>query len=94
MRLTILFLLIFSTSGLFAQLYISPSEKSDSYIYAKDRLIFVQNGIDLTKNNKKETEASLYLRKGSQLLQGDKIANLNTGNGDILGVSERNFQCL
>ncbi|MCB7480497.1 T9SS type A sorting domain-containing protein [Christiangramia sediminis] len=83
MRLTILFLLIFSTSGLFAQLYISPSEKSDSYIYAKDRLIFVQKGIDLTKNNKKETEASLYLRKGSQLLQGDKIANLNTGNGSI-----------
>lgn len=83
MRLTILFLLIFSTAGLHAQLYIAPSEKSDSYIYAKDRLIFVRNGIHLTKNNKKETEASLYLRKGSQLLQADKTANLNTGNGDI-----------
>lgn len=83
MRLTILFLLIFSTTGLYAQLYVSPSEKSDSYIYAKDRLVFVQKGINLIRNNKKETEASLYLRKGAQLLQGDKIANLNTGNGNI-----------
>lgn len=49
----------------------------------KDRLIFVQNGINLTNNNKKETEASLYLRKGAQLLQGDKTTNLNTGSGNI-----------
>jgi len=83
MRLTIFFLLIFSTTQLKAQLYISPSEKSDSYLYAKDRLVFVQNEIHLIKNHQEETEASLYLRKGSQLLQGNNSVNLNIGNGDI-----------
>ncbi|CAL66853.1 T9SS type A sorting domain-containing protein [Christiangramia forsetii] len=88
MKLTILFLFIFSTTVLKAQLYIAPSEKSDSYMYAKDRLIFVQNEIHLIKNNKNETGASLYLRKGSQLLQGDKPANINTGSGDIAVVQQ------
>ncbi|WP_300435265.1 T9SS type A sorting domain-containing protein [Christiangramia sp.] len=83
MKLTILFLLIFSTVGLQAQLYITPSENSDSYLYARDRLVFVKNGISLSKNKNKQTEANLYLRKDAQLLQGDKKENLNAGNGFI-----------
>ncbi len=83
MRLPLLFLMIFSASGLYAQLYISPSGNSDSYFYAKDRVIYVENEIHLKANHKKETEASIYLRKQSQLLQGPKLANLNKGDGKL-----------
>ena len=83
MRLPLLFLMIFSTSGLSAQLYIAPSEHADSYIYAKDRLVFVQNEIHLAENNKKETSASIYLRRDAQLIQGSKTSNLNKGNGKL-----------
>ena len=83
MRLSLLFLMIFSASTAFAQLHIQPSEKSDSYIYAKDRLVFVNNEINLTENHRKETQASIYLRKGSQLLQGNKNTNQNKGSGKI-----------
>ena len=83
MRLPLLFLMIFSTSGLFAQLYIAPSDHSDSYIYAKDRLVFVQNEVHLVENNKKETAASIYLRRNAQLIQGPKTSNLNRGNGKL-----------
>lgn len=83
MRLSLLFLMIFSASTAFAQLHIQPSEKSDSYIYAKGRLVFVNNEINLTENHRKETQASIYLRKGSQLLQGNKNTNQNKGSGKI-----------
>ena len=83
MRLPLLFLTIFSSWGLSAQLYIAPSEHSDSYIYAKDRLVFVQDDIHLTENNKKETAASIFLRRDSQLIQGSKTYNLNKGNGKL-----------
>ncbi|TBW25750.1 T9SS type A sorting domain-containing protein [Gramella sp. KN1008] len=83
MKLPLLFLMIFSASTLYAQLYIMPSDKSDSYIYAKDRLIFVKDEIHLTENLHKETQASLYLRKDAQLLQGAKISSLNNGSGMI-----------
>ncbi|PTX42835.1 putative secreted protein (Por secretion system target) [Christiangramia gaetbulicola] len=83
MKLPLLFLMIFTASGINAQLYVAPSEKSDSYIYAKDRLVFVQNEIDLSENKKPETSASIYLRKGSQLVQGEKSSNKNKGKGKI-----------
>lgn len=83
MRLPLLFLMIFSTSWLSAQLYIAPSNHADSYTYVKDRLVFVQNEIHLAENNKKETAASIYLRRDAQLIQGSKTSNLNTGNGKL-----------
>ena len=81
MKLPLLFLLIFSSSGLFAQLYISPSGQSDSYLYAKERLVYVQNEIHLVRNNQKATEASIYLRKNSELIQGNKTIDNNKGTG-------------
>ena len=83
MKLPLLFLMIFSASGIYAQLYIGPSERSDSYIYAKDRLVFVENEIHLSENRKTETSASIYLRKGAQLIQGEKTSNQNKGSGKI-----------
>ncbi|MBZ9631838.1 T9SS type A sorting domain-containing protein [Salegentibacter sp. LM13S] len=66
-----------------AQLHISPSITGDSYIYLSDRFLYVEDEINLKKNNSPETEASIYLRKESQLLQGEKSTNLNSGNGFI-----------
>ncbi|WP_162431094.1 T9SS type A sorting domain-containing protein [Christiangramia aestuarii] len=83
MKLPLLFLLIFGTTGLYAQLYLSPSTESDTYIYAKDRLVYVKEQIELVKNNKKETEASIYLRKNSELIQGRTGSNGNRGTGLI-----------
>ncbi len=75
--------MIFSSCGIYAQLHVSPSDESDSYLYVKDRLLYVQDGIDLQENLKKETQASIYLRNEAQLLQGPKNTNQNSGNGKI-----------
>jgi hypothetical protein len=64
-----------------AQLHISPSITGDSYIYLSDRFLYVEDDISLKKNNSPDTEASIYLRKESQLLQGEKSTNENSGNG-------------
>ncbi|WP_282019162.1 T9SS type A sorting domain-containing protein [Salegentibacter mishustinae] len=64
-----------------AQLHISPSTTGDSYIYLSDRFLYVEDDISLKKNNSPDTEASIYLRKESQLLQGEKSTNKNSGNG-------------
>ncbi len=83
MKLPLLFLLIFSVHTLKAQLYIAPSAKADSYIYAKERAIYVHGHLQLIENNKKESAASLYLRNGAQLLQGPRSNNQNKGSGKI-----------
>ncbi|MBI6119017.1 T9SS type A sorting domain-containing protein [Salegentibacter maritimus] len=74
---------IFSFSYGNAQLYIAPSQTGDSYIYLSDRLLYVEDNINLEKNHSPDTEASIYLRKESQLLQGVKSTNNNSGNGWI-----------
>ncbi len=66
-----------------AQLSVKPSGNKDHFIYAKDRLVYVEKEIDLQKNSSIQTEASFYLRKGSQLLQGEKMENTNKGSGSI-----------
>ncbi|MUP45447.1 T9SS type A sorting domain-containing protein [Gramella sp. BOM4] len=83
MKLPLLFLMIFSFNCLSAQLYVGPSQEGDSYIYVKDRLLFVRDGIELSENKKKETAASIFLRKDSQLLQGNKESSKNSGNGSL-----------
>ncbi len=66
-------------------LYVTPNTtaSTDSYIYANDVVLYVEKGIDLQANNNAVTEASIYLRGDSQLIQGAKIASTNTGNGSI-----------
>ncbi|MCH4823354.1 T9SS type A sorting domain-containing protein [Gramella lutea] len=83
MKLPLLFSMIFSISGLYAQLYIAPSEKSDSYVYVKDRVLFVQDEVHLIENKKDKLTPNIYLRKGSQLLQGDKDSSENKGSGKL-----------
>lgn len=82
-------LLLFA-SNLVAQLHVrpNPSNSTDSYIFANDVVLFVNDEIGLQLNNTEETQASIYLRGDAQLIQGDKGASLNTGNG-MLSVWQR-----
>lgn len=73
-------LLLFS-AGAFAQLTVKPTGTQDSYIYVKDQIIYVKEDIKLQKNtNNSDTEASIYLREGAQLIQEDPDAK-NSGDG-------------
>ncbi|MEZ4875448.1 MAG: T9SS type A sorting domain-containing protein [Flavobacteriaceae bacterium] len=69
----------------YAQLYVSPNAttSTDSYVYVSDQLLFVEQDVNLARNtNDPTTVASIYLRNGSQLLQGN-TASANSGNGFI-----------
>lgn len=76
---------LFSSVVCFSQLSVTPSPKnnSDNYIFAKGSVLFVSDEIHLEKNTKNETQASIYLRNGSQLIQGTSQKTPNTGNGLI-----------
>ena len=72
------------SASTFAQLSVKPAANNDaSYIYVKDEVLFVQGNIDLDENSASTTEkASIYLREGGQLLQGDD-SSVNSGYGYI-----------
>ena len=83
MRKLLLSAVVLSTCSLWAQLHVSPSATSDNYIYANDVVLYVEEGVDLERNtNYVQTEASIYLRGDSQLIQGG-TSNLNSGNGQL-----------
>lgn len=73
------FLLI--TTGAFAQLTVKPNGSTDSFVYVKDQILFVTDDIELSKNNVNGDQvASIYLREGGQLIQGNPLAK-NKGDG-------------
>ncbi len=79
--------------NLVAQLHVSPNTatNTDSFIYANDVVIYVEDDIDLVANNvNPETRASIYLRGDSQLIQGTTGTSTNSGNGS-LSVWQRGF---
>ena len=63
----------------FAQLYVTPNGATDSYMYVNDEVLFVTDDIELDANNAGTTEASIYLRGTSQLIQGNNVANSGDG---------------
>ncbi|MBA3987259.1 MAG: hypothetical protein H0X63_11960, partial [Flavobacteriales bacterium] len=78
-------LLLFSNL-LIAQLHVqpNPSSSTDSYVYANDVVLYVHQDVSLVNNiNDATTNASIYLRGDAQLIQGDKAASLNSGNGKL-----------
>lgn len=81
--LTICLLLL--AGNLLAQLHVQPNTatNSDTYIYANNIVLYVEEGIDLIANNQAITQASIYLRGNAQLLQGEKASSLNSGTGSI-----------
>ncbi len=77
--------LLLTTTLAFAQLYVAPNTttSTDSYIYVNDQVVFVEQGIDLNENAfDPDTEASIYLRNESQLVQGTS-STPNSGDGYI-----------
>ena len=85
MKNLLLFSALAITSGAaWCQLTVKPNGSTDSFIYAEnENVIYVKGGIDLTKNPTADTEASIYLRNGAQLIQGDVATSLNSGNGQL-----------
>lgn len=83
-------LLLFSTilltsAGAFAQLTVQPTAAgADSYVYVSDQILYVKEAINLSRNTSLSTttEASIYLRKDAQLIQGNPLAK-NSGNGQL-----------
>lgn len=57
----------------FAQLYCAPG----GYLYANNRLVFVNEGINLA------SDGNIYLRNQSQVIQGEKTNSSNIGNGTL-----------
>jgi len=75
--------LLFVSSISLAQLYVKPTSGGvDSYIYVKDQILFVEQDLDLTLNPTASLQASVYLRNGSQLIQGASNTP-NKGSGMI-----------
>lgn len=73
MKKTITFLVMLLSAGSFAQLYVSPN----SYVYVNDQLVFVKQDVSL------QNSGNLYLRNGSQLLQGVSGTSTNSGAGKL-----------
>jgi hypothetical protein len=74
-----------------AQLRVSPnaSTSTDTYIYASNIQIYVEDYISLKENSAGATEASIYLRDQAQLLQGGSD-NRNRGSGFISVYQDSN----
>ncbi|NQX78250.1 T9SS type A sorting domain-containing protein [Gilvibacter sp.] len=69
----------------------NPTSSTDSYIYVNDQVLYVDDEINLTLNtNDPTTEASIYLRGNSQLIQGNTGAGANSGTG-LLSVYQQGF---
>lgn len=73
MKNLLITLQILFTANCFAQLYVS----SNSYLYVKDRVLFVTQDVNLQNNG------FLYLRNESQLLQGTTGSSTNRGQGNV-----------
>lgn len=73
--------LLFSLAAV-AQLYVEPNAGTDSYVYVKDQVLFVTDDVSLVSNPGVNTEPSIYLREGAQLIQGAGTTE-NSGNGMI-----------
>ncbi len=77
--------MLLATGAVMAQLYVAPntSTSTDSYVYVNDNVLFVEQDVNLVANtNDPTTEASIYLRNGSQLIQGN-TGTYNTGTGTL-----------
>jgi Secretion system C-terminal sorting domain len=81
-NLLLLALMLFALNVVQAQLYVQPNGATDSYVYVKDQILFVEQDINLTANPTATEEPSIYLRDEAQLIQGN-TSSANSGNGSI-----------
>tara|TARA_R110000787_G_scaffold230861_2_gene338346 strand:+ start:7299 stop:9230 length:1932 start_codon:yes stop_codon:yes gene_type:complete len=83
-KLLLLTVLLTYSATMFSQLFVrpNPSSSTDSYVYVKDEILFVEQDVNLEINSAGDTQASLYLRDGAQLIQGDSNTP-NKGSGQL-----------
>ncbi|MFV9482201.1 T9SS type A sorting domain-containing protein [Christiangramia sp. ASW11-125] len=82
MKHTLLFLLIFSASSVFAQLSVTSSAEAEHYLYVENRLLYVEQEINIDQKDP-GTKSGIYLRNNAGLLQGETDYNKNTGTGKL-----------
>lgn len=87
--LTFLSITAFSAAVLSQDLYVSPNGSTDSFVYVKNQILYVENDIQLEPNNDLNADsrpdiAGIYLRDQAQLIQGNS-GSPNSGTG-ILSV--------
>src|SRR5690554_4574504 len=80
--------LLLTANGAMAQLTVKPNGTDPSYMYIKDQVVYVESDINLTVNPGTDYEASIYLRDGGQLIQGDHATSTNSGDG-YLSVQQK-----
>ena len=76
-------ILFFTFNGAFSQLTVLPTPSAastDSYLYVKNQILYVEGDVNLHKNNGIDQEASIYLREDGQLIQGGTTSQ-NDGDG-------------
>ncbi|MEZ4857629.1 MAG: T9SS type A sorting domain-containing protein [Flavobacteriaceae bacterium] len=91
-NLLLLLVSVLIANTTYSQLYVTPNAttSTDSYVFVKDQLLFVEQDINLVENiNNPLTRASIYLRDESQLLQGN-TGSANSGTGYISIFQESN----
>lgn len=76
---------LFVFQSALGQLSVSPSNngQKSNYLYVKGEVLYVENDVRLMKNPTPANEASIYLRSGGQLLQGEQQSKANSGTGNI-----------
>lgn len=82
--------MLLTSAMTFAQLYVTPNTtaNTDSFVYVDDQVLFVEQDINLVENdNDVNTEASIYLRNQSQLVQGT-TGSANQGTGFISVIQD------
>ncbi len=75
-------IMLFIVSSVMAQLYVKPNGTTDTYIYVKDEVLFVEQDITLNINPTATQESSIYLREDAQLIQGT-AGSANAGLGTL-----------
>ncbi len=81
-RFFLLLAFLFNSQTTFSQLFVGPTaQKQDNFLFVKGSVLFVSDHVHLNKNFNDDTEASLYLRREGQLIQGNNQSSPNTGNG-------------
>src|SRR5690554_3123389 len=80
--------LLLTANGAMAQLTVKPNGTDPSYMYIKDQVVYVESDINLTVNPGTDYEASISLRDGGQLIQGDHATSTNSGDG-YLSVQQK-----
>ncbi|MDC8004400.1 hypothetical protein POV27_10080 [Aureisphaera galaxeae] len=76
-----------------AQLYVTPnaSSSTDSYVFVDDQILYVEEEVNLVRNNNDPTtEASIYLRNDAQLIQGESGSTTNLGTGFLSVYQDSN----